>query len=172
MKSFFKKYGFALIFGLFSLMVLSIVITINFNNLASAINYHTDTEFDNATRYKSNSYMIASGDKNISNTPLSAKIENGILTVEATLKNDTGKNLKIRNFAIMSFGGYNFAGEVKFDNDGTLNNGAELKVKYEVNISTFKNINVMPTTLNVELGATDSNNNYNEYDLRYVISWY
>lgn len=171
MKSFFKKYGFALIFGLFSLCVVCITITINFENLSSTLSYQMDRNHDDATGYKSYVRMVASGDKNLNTTPISAKVENGILTVEAELANNTGKNLRIKDFAILTFGGYEFAAGVKFDGDGTLNNAAPLKVIYEANISTLKNINVMPTTVRVELGSYDPYNNYNEFDLKYVISW-
>jgi len=171
MKNFFKKYGFALIFGLFSLVVICVTITINFLNLTENLNYQMDRNHEDATSYKLDYRMIGYGDKNISTTPLSAKVENGILKIEAELINNTGKDLKIKDFANLTFGGYEFAADIKFDGDGTLYNGAQLKVTYETNISTFENINVMPTSARVELGAYDSYDNYNEFDLKYVISW-
>lgn len=172
MKSFFKKYGFALIFGLFCLGVVCLTIVISFDNLASTLSYQMDRNHEDATRYKANNRMIAYGENGVSTTPVSAKIENGILKIEAEVTNNSGKNLKVKDFAILTFGGYEFAADVKFDGDGTLNNGAVIKVTYEANISTFKNINVMPTTARIDFGAYDTYNNYVEFELKYVISWY
>lgn len=168
MKNFFKKYGFAL----FVLIIVCIVISVNFGLLTSALNTQIEKQFEDNTEYKVGAKMIASSDKKMDNTPVSAIISGGKLLVEAELKNNTGKKLKLKDFAIITFGGYEFASDVKFDGDGTINSGSTLKVTYEANVSVFKRISIMPTTMRVELGAYDSNNNYNEFDLKYVISWY
>ena len=138
MKSFLKKYGFALIFGLFCLGVVCITIVIGFENLSNTLSYQMDRNHEDATRYKSDNRMIAYGENGISSKPISAKIENGILRIEAEVTNDSGKNLKVKDYAVLTFGGYEFASDVKFEGDGTLNNGAVIKITYEANISTFK----------------------------------
>lgn len=168
MKNFFKKYGFAF----FALIIICIVITINFSLLTSSINRQIENQFADNTDYKLGGKLVASSDKKMENTPVSAIISGGKLIVEAELKNSTGKKLKLKDFAVLTFGGYEFPSDVKFDGDGTLNSGSTLKVTYETNISVFKRISIMPTTMKVDLGAYDSNNNYNEYDLKYYISWY
>ena len=172
MKNFFKKYGFTLIFGLFSLVVICVVITINFESLRGTLTYQMDRNHTDVTAYKSYNKIISAGDNNLSTKPVSAKVEDGYLKIESELINNTGKNLKIRDFAILTFGGYEFASNVKFDGDGTLNNGSTIVVTYEANISALKNVNVIPTTARVELGSYDLYNNYNEFNLKYVISWY
>ena len=116
--------------------------------------------------------MIGYGDNNMFNSPVSAGIENGKLTVKGTITNNTGKTLTLKDFALITFGGYEFPADVVFEGDGVLGNGAKLDVSFETNISTFKNINVLPTTVHAMLGAYDSNNNYHEFDLKYIISWY
>ncbi len=172
MKEFFKKHGFVIIFGLLCVTVISIVITINTNNLIYELNYKTELDHADMTSYASNQKMIGYSDNNMSNTPVSAGVENGTLTVKGTITNNTGKTLTLKDFAPITFGGYEFAADVNFEGDGVLSNGATLDVSFEANISTFKNINVLPTTVHAMLGAYDSNNNYHEFDLKYIISWY
>jgi len=46
-----------------------------------------------------------------------------------------------------------------------------LKITCETIICAFRHINVIPTTVYVELGTYDSNNNYYEFDIKYVMSW-
>lgn len=172
MKEFFKKHGFVIVFGLLCVTVISIVITVNTNNLIYELNYKTELDHADATSYASNQKMIGYGDNNMSNTPVSAKVESGVLKVAGTITNNTGKTLTLKDFAAITFGGYEFPADVVFEGDGVLGNGAKLDVSFEANISTFKNINVLPTTVHAMLGAYDSNNNYHEFDLKYIISWY
>ena len=98
MKSFFKKYGFALIFGLFCLGAVCLTIIISFDNLASTLSYQMDRDHEDATRYKANNRMIAYGENGVSTIPVSAKVENGILKIEAEVTNNSGKNLKVKDF--------------------------------------------------------------------------
>lgn len=172
MKEFFKKHGFVIIFGLLCVTVISIVITINTSNLIDELSYRTELDHADTTQYASNHKMIGYSDNNMSNSPVSAVVESGILKVEGTITNNTGKTLTLKDFAPLTFGGYEFAADVVFEGDGVLSNGTSLNVSFEANISTFKNINVLPTTVHAMLGAYDSNNNYHEFDLKYIISWY
>ncbi len=128
-------------------------------------------KYNDKTSYISHYNMIGFSAANLSNKPISAVIENGILKVKGKLTNNTGKNLKLKDYGIISFGGYDFAGNYKFDGEGMLNNEESIEISFEANISTFKNINIIPTTIHVELGTYDLNNNYKEYNLKYVVSW-
>lgn len=171
LKKFVKKYGFALFLGLLSVVIISLVITININNLIEELQYEMNYKYHDKTSYISHYHMIGYSDANLFNKPVSAVIENGILKVKGKLTNNTGKNLKLTDYGIISFGGYDFAGNYKFDKEGTLNNEESIEISFEANISTFKNINIIPTTIHVELGTYDLNNNYKEYNLKYVVSW-
>lgn len=172
-ESFFSKHGFTLLLAIICTTVISIVITNNIENLIGTIDYqmNRDNERD-VTSYATQYRMIGYGDDNMNNTPISANIENGILKVKGKITNKTGKKLKIKDFAVITFGGYEFASDVLFDGDGNLNNESSLEVTFETNISNLKDITVLPTTVHAELGSYDSNNRYYEYDLKYVISWY
>ena len=172
MKEFFKEHGFVIIFGLVCVTIISIVITTNTSKLIRELSYMTELEHADATRYATNQKMIGFGDNNMSNSPVSAKVESGILKVEGTITNNTGKTLTLKDFAVITFGGYEFPADVNFEGDGVLSNGASLDISFEANISTFKNISVLPTTVHGMLGAYDTKNNYHEFDLKYIISWY
>jgi len=167
-----NKNGLLIVLIIVSTIIISIVIIYNTEKLVEAINYQTEKEYEDVTEYyKASDYMIGAGDNGISNQPISATIQNGILKVEGKITNKTGKKLTIKDYAVINFGGYDFAANLMFEGDGTLENNAEMNITYEANISTFKNINVIPTTVYVELGAYDSYNNYHEYDIKYIISW-
>jgi hypothetical protein len=168
-ESFFSKHGFALLLAIICTTVISIVITNNMENLIATIDYHNEKD---ATGYATNYRMIGYSDNNMSNTPLSANIENGILKVKGKITNKTGKKLKLKDYAVITFGGYEYAGNVNFDGDGNLNNNSSLEVTFETNVSNLKDITVLPTTVHADLGTLDSNNRYHEFDLKYVISWY
>ena len=168
-ESFFSKHGFTLLLAIICTTVISIVITNNMENLIGTIDYHNEKD---ATGYATHYRMIGYSDNNMSNTPISANIENGILKVKGKITNKTGKKLKLKDYAVITFGGYEYAGNVHFDGDGNLNNNSSLEVTFETNVSNLKDITVLPTTVHAELGSYDSNNRYYEYDLKYVISWY
>lgn len=172
MKEFFKKYGFTIIFGTICLITLSVVITMNTSYIVDELNYKTELDHSDITSYASDYKMIGYSDGNMKNTPVSAKVENGILKVEGTITNNTGKTLTLKNYAPVTLGGYEYPADVKFDGDGVLKNETSINVVFEVNISNFKNLNVLPTTIHAMLGTTDSNDNYHEFDLKYIISWY
>ena len=171
MKDFFSKYGFALVFGLFCLMVICLVINSCFDNYIATLKNQFNTRYEYVTENTSCGKMISRWNNGMESTPISAKIKNHILVIEAELKNSTGTNLMLKNYSILEFGGYEFAADVIFDGDGTLNNGATLKVTYKVNVSNLKTLKVLPTTTTINLGATDVYNNYREFELEYITNW-
>ncbi len=167
-----NKSGLIIFFIIVSLIVMCIVNCYNTERLVEAINYQIEKEYEDVTEaYTVAEDMIGFGDDGIDNVPVSATIQHGKLKVEGKITNKTGKKIKVKDFAVINYGGYSFAADLIFEGDGTLQKNDSLNITYEANISTFKHINVIPTTVYVELGTYDSNNNYHEYDLRYVMSW-
>jgi len=167
-----NKSGIIIFLIIISVVIISIVISYNTNQLIQTINYQIEQDHKDVTEpYTVSDNMIGYGDDGISNTPISATIQHGILKIEGRITNETGKKLKVKDFAVINFGGYAFAADLNFEGDGTLANKESLNITYETNISAFKHINVIPTTVYVELGTYDSNNNYYEFDIKYVMSW-
>lgn len=167
-----NKNGALIATIIISTIILSAVVFFSIEALSESINYQTELEYKDITlSYKSAIDMIGFGDDGISNTPISATIQDGILTVVGRIKNKTGKKLTIKDFAVINYGGYDFAGNLKFTDGETLENNSEKEITYEVNISNLKHINVLPTTVYVELGTYDQNDNYLEFDIKYINSW-
>lgn len=170
-KRLIKKYGFTFVIVLLFIIILSIVITYNTNNLISELQYEIAFKYDSKTNNVSHYLMLGYNDDNLSNKPVDAYIENDMLIIKAELTNNTGNDLTLKDYGKISFGGYEYAGKYEYDKE-ILNNKDSTYVTFKTNISNLRNINILPTTVYVDFGCYDMNNNYKEYNLKYVISWY
>jgi len=115
--------------------------------------------------------MVAYGEDGLSVTPIDAYIQNGMIYVKAKLVNNTGKNLAVRDFGVVTANATTVPFATDFDNAKTLNNNSSMEITFNFGAyDVMMNDTDYPNTISFELG-TDSNNNYYEFDLVFNIGW-
>ena len=115
--------------------------------------------------------IVAYGEDGLSVTPIDAYIKNGMIYVKAKLVNNTGKNLEIRDFGIVSANAIRVPFATDFEDSKLLNNDGSVEITFNLGaydvMVTGKDY---PNTMTFELG-TEHNKNYYEYDLVFNIAW-
>lgn len=115
--------------------------------------------------------MVAYGEDELSVTPIDAYIQNGMIYVKAKLVNNTGKNLAVRDFGVVTANATTVPFATDFDNAKTLNNNSSMEITFNFGAyDVMMNDTDYPNTISFELG-TDSNNNYYEFNLVFNIGW-
>ena len=115
--------------------------------------------------------MVAYGEDGLSVTPIDAYIQNGMIYVKAKLVNNTGKNLAVRDFGVVTANATTVPFATDFDNAKTLNNNSSMEITFNFGAyDVMMNDTDYPNTISFELG-TDNNNNYYEFDLVFNIGW-
>ena len=163
---------------MFVLLFILLVIGINFFKKAIRDEFLLERQAENTEKYiknfKHKGGLVAYGDSGISITPIDAYIEDGIIYVKGNLKNNTGINIKFKDFGIVTADyKYSIFG-TDYDEEKIVNNGEESKIVF-----SFGAYDVMdsdedfPNVISFELGGYDlsNNNKYVKYDLKFYISW-
>ena len=160
-------------------VALIIAVFIGSEFLRMTLNRHADTqrilneEAATITNYQAEGTMIGHGVDNMRVIPISAYIENGNLYVKATLKNETGMDLKLDDYGVVSGNASSTVFSTNYENGTVIKNNTEKEA-----IFRFGAYNLMysaknyPNTLIFDLGTRNAaNNNYIKYDLKFTIAW-
>ena len=172
MKEYVKKLALAMIAGIIIILVgafaLDIVLEMNGTrerSISSENKYITD--------FNRRGGMIGHVKSGLSVTPVDAYIQDGAIYVKAKLKNNTGHNLMLYDFGDVVANVTTTYFETDYEDDTVLENGKELDVLFSFGAyDVMINNKDYPTSITFELGTRNkANNNYEEYDLRFTISW-
>lgn len=172
MKNFGQKLGFISLLCLGSIIISAIALNIV---LKSNANYQK--ELQEADKYiedfSQRGYMVASGEGGLSITPVDAYIIDGVIYVKGTLKNETGLNLKLKNFGRVSGDFTNSNFKTNLDDDTILKNKDELDITFSIGAyDIMQTKNDFPQNIIFKLESyNNANDNYLEYELNFSISW-
>ena len=172
MENFRKKLG------LISLLCLGIIIVSAIAlNIVLKSNANYQKELQDANKYiedfMQRGHMVASGEGGLSVTPIEASIIDGLIYVKGTLKNETGLNLKLKNFGRVNGDFTNSNFKTNLDDDTVLKNKDELDITFSIGAYDIMQTN-SDFPQNIIFGLETYNNangNYLEYELNFSISW-
>lgn len=172
MKEYIKKLALAMIAGIIVILVGAFALD-NVLEMNGARERSISSENKYITDFYQRGGMIGHGKDGLSVTPVDAYIQDGVIYVKATLKNNTGHNLVLYDFGDVVANVTTTYFKTDYEDDTVLENGKELDVLFSFGAyDVMMNNKDYPTSVTFELGASNkANNNYEEYDLRFTISW-
>jgi len=176
MKDLLKKSGIVLVLGIilisFAGFLANLIIV---ENIDYKLDMERMYEYNKTVipDYSRVGGMVGSGDNNMSVTPIDAYIQNGYIFVKATLKNNTGYNLRLRDFGIASADYVDTYFSTDYEDKTILNKDESREVVFNIGAyDVMQHSTDYPTTIIFPLGAYNkSNDNYYEFDLKFTIAW-
>lgn len=169
---FLKKTGIV-----FTLSFILLIISFNFlqATLEKNSNFEYELKQDEKIIHDFNcrGTMVAYGENGVSITPINAYIKNGKIYVKGNLKNNTGINIKFKDYGIVSADYTSTIFSTDYEDEKIINNGEEAEIEFSLGAyDVMVNGSDFPNIITFEIGGYNlNNNNYLTYNLKFYISW-